>query len=394
MSAILKKPSARKKIIFTYLIFSINGMTALSVGLILPFVRDAHNFSYSFAGMLISVHAVGYLTASFTAGLLPKYIGFKQSCLIFSSTLFFSFALLSASNNQLIIILAFILTGLARGSTSNFCNIIINNLAPGVVWLISGMHSMFAIGALLLPLFLTFLTSINSDHWIYIVYFMMVMGLLSFSLYSVLPLQNEKKQASKQDNSFGFLKNPTFYLVTGTLFFYLCAEQGVIGWLVTYFRNTGLLTGNIAQIMSSVLWIAILIGRLLTTYLSTLVAKGKLLLTMGFGLVIFFTILMFSSSTLWIIIGILGFGLSMSGIYATTVSYAGKLIRDYSMTWSVILTFASLGNILMPSIIGAVADFAGIVAGISSIIFALVLALVFIIALIIYTKKQIKSEHI
>jgi len=392
MSQILNNTLHKKQITYCYTIFIINGMLALSVGLLLPFIRERADLSYAFAGVLISFHSIGYIFASFTAGLLPLKIGRKKSALIFNSSLALSFVLMILSNNHALLLLSFALTGVARGSTSNFATQFINKIAPGVAWIINGLHAMFAVGAFTLPLMLTFLTSTNSDNWFLLIYFMIIMGIVSWLLFFFIPIKEDVATKKSASTSYEFLKSPIFYLVSATLFFYLCAEQGVIGWLVTYFRNTGLLSYDFSQIMSSVLWVMILIGRLSVAWLSTKVAREVLLLGMGIGLVVFFTTLMLASSTLWIFIGVMGFGLSMSGVYATAVTYAGVLMKDYAMTWSFILTFASLGSITMPTVIGTVAHHAGIHAGMATITIAVTIALFFICALIIYSKKLEKQS--
>ena len=91
--------------------------------------------------------------------------------------------------------------------------------------------------------------------------------------------------------------------------------------------------------------------------------------------------------------GIVGFGYSMAGIYPTTVSFAGKLLQKYSMAWSFILTTASFGSILMPSVIGKIAAGAGIAVGMSSVAVVLVIDFVCIIALCIYSVRS-QKKHI
>lgn len=107
----------------------------------------------------------------------------------------------------------------------------------------------------------------------------------------------------------------------------------------------------------------ILAGRLTTVYLSDKVRKGTLL-------------------------GIMGFGYSMAGIYPSAVSFAGHLNRRYNMSWSFMLTLASLGSILMPTIIGKIADTAGIVYGMSSIVVVIIIDMVFIAMLTAYMRKN------
>ena len=143
-----------------------------------------------------------------------------------------------------------------------------------------------------------------------------------------------------------------------------------------------------SQIMPSSQWIMILFGRLTVAVLSTRVAKAKLLRIMGFGFTAFFFVLLFSRTTPLIVFGIVGFGFSMSGIYATTISFAGKLIEKYGMAWSFLLTMASFGSILMPIVIGAIADKAGIVSGMSSLVVVILIDICMILLLTTYANKH------
>lgn len=162
----------------------------------------------------------------------------------------------------------------------------------------------------------------------------------------------------------------------------------MIGWMITYFKDTGLLNATLSQITASVLWIMILAGRLTAAWLSTRVRKEKLLVVMGLGLTLFFFILLFSRTTGIILIAIMGFGYSMAGIYPTTVSVGGRIIKQYDMAWSFMLTMASLGSILMPSIIGKIAEQAGIFYGMSSIVVVVFIDLAFIIWLYVSQRNK------
>lgn len=357
----------RKQFLSSYGVFIINGMLALSIGSLLPFIRDARGLSYAFCGLIVSLHSVGQLVASFVAGMLPALLGRKRSILFFNAFFALSYAMIIFGKSAILAALAYFMTGLARGATSNYCNAVINDLAPGKAAILNGLHAMFSIGAFLFPLLLTALTAIDADNWVIACYFLLAMGILSWCLYYMMPVEDV---ASKQDkgSDFGFLKEPFCYICTATLFFYLCAEQGVIGWMVTYFKDTGLLSASLSQITASVLWIMILAGRLTTAWLSERFPKERLLLLMGAGIVLFFLLLLFSRSTALIVLGIMGFGYSMAGIYPTTVSFCGPIIKKYPIAWSYILTIASIGTIVMPSVVGKIAESSGIFLGMSSIV--------------------------
>lgn len=391
MAGHLKTAEEKKQLIFTYLAFMLNGMLALSIGSLLPFIRESKGLNYAFAGMIVSLHSVGNLVSSFASGTLSVFLGRKKSILLFNACYALSYILIISGNNNALLALAFLMTGLARGASSNFGNYTVNSLAPGKAGFLNALHAMFSIGAFSFPIFLTLLTRTNAAGWVYACYFLIAMGVLSWLLYFLIPLsENEVKKnvEKKKESNFGFFKEPLFYLCTFTLFFYLCAEQGVIGWLITYFVDTGLLSSSLSQLMASVLWVMILAGRLTVAGVSGKVQKEKLLVIMGIGFVCFFFWLLFSKSTAPIIIGIMGFGYSMAGIYPTTVSFCGRLIQKYAIAWSFILTMASFGSILMPMIIGNIAESAGIAYGMSSIVVVVLIDLALIITLNLYIRKH------
>ena len=251
-----------RQFLCSYGVFIINGMLALSIGSLLPYIRDSRGLAYAFCGMIVSLHSVGNLISSFACGALSEVWGRKKSILFFNSFIALSYLVILLSDNNFMLALAFFLTGMARGATSNFCNTSINELAPGKASLLNGLHAMFAVGAFTFPLLLLAMTRTNSDNWIYACSFMLIMGVLSWVMYFMIPdsVKEKKEEQIKKAADFAFFKEPLFYLCTLTLFFYLCAEQGVIGWMITYFKDTGLLPASLSQVTASLLWVMILAG--------------------------------------------------------------------------------------------------------------------------------------
>lgn len=386
-----KDKQKKRQFINSYGTFLLNGMLSLSIGSLLPYIRDARGLEYAFCGLIVSLHSVGNLVASFASGALPALIGRKRSILLFNAAYAVSYLLIIFGGNNLCIALAFFMTGLARGATSNCGNTTVNQLAPGQAWILNGLHAMFSVGAFLFPLILTVLAGNGGENWIYVCYFMLAMGVISWLLYLGIPMeQSAAAKGKERGGGLAFFREPLFYLCTLTLFFYLCAEQGVIGWLVTYFMDTGLLDASLSQMTASVQWAMVLTGRLLTAWLSVRAPKERLMRLMGVGLVLFFGVLITGMSPVQIMIGIMGFGISMAGIYPTTVSFSGLMMEDYPMAWSYILTMASIGSVLMPSVIGKIADAAGIAVGMSSVGVVVVIDFVFILILtaFVHTKGE------
>ena len=384
-----KDKQKKRQFINSYGTFLLNGMLSLSIGSLLPYIRDARGLEYAFCGLIVSLHSVGNLAASFASGALPALIGRKRSILLFNAAYAVSYLLIIFGGNNLCIALAFFMTGLARGATSNCGNTTVNQLAPGQAWILNGLHAMFSVGAFLFPLILTVLAGNGGENWIYVCYFMLAMGVISWLLYLGIPMeQSAAAKGKERGGGLAFFREPLFYLCTLTLFFYLCAEQGVIGWLVTYFKDTGLLDASLSQMTASVQWVMVLTGRLLTAWLSVKVPKERLMRLMGVGLVLFFGVLITGTSPVQIMIGIMGFGISMAGIYPTTVSFSGLMMEDYPMAWSYILTLASIGSVLMPSVIGKIADTAGSAVGMSSVGVVVVIDFVFILILTAFVRRR------
>lgn len=383
----------KKQLCFSYGVFMINGMLALSTGSLLPYIRQARGLDYAFGGLLVSLHSVGNLISSFFAGMLQGVLGRKKSILVFNAGFALSFLLILFGKTPFLMAVAFILTGLARGASSNFNNTTINEIAPGKASILNGLHAMFSIGAFLFPLLFMLLTTGNENGWILAVYFMLAMGILNWLLYLCYPLEEGEQKKddrgkAKGESPWQFFREPLFYLCVGTLFFYLCVEQGVIGWLITYFQDTEIMSASLAQVMASVLWVMMLAGRLTVAYLSARVDKNKLMRCMGIGFCIFCLILLISKNIAVIVPGLMGFGLSMAGIYPTTVSFAGKLMKQYTYAWSFILTFASMGSILMPSVIGMIANHAGIASGMSTVAVVAAVDMFLIFLLTNYEKRH------
>ena len=215
MIQLFNNKTQNKQLLCNYGVFIINGMLALSIGSLLPYIRDTRGLEYAFCGMILSLHSVGNLISGFISGALPAVLGRKKSILLFNAFFALSYLVIIFSDNNYLLALAFLLTGMARGATSNFCNQSINELAPGKASLLNGLHAMFAIGAFVFPLLLLALTSADPSNWIYACYFMLAMGILSWILYFIVPVSNDpvKRKPDRQLPDSPFLRSHYFIFV-------------------------------------------------------------------------------------------------------------------------------------------------------------------------------------
>lgn len=363
-----------------YYIFFVNGMLALLIGSLLPYIQESYNLDYLFCGILVSAHALGNLCSSFLGCILPIKIGRKNTLLLLGAFGVISFVLMTLNGSHYILLSAFFFTGINRGAVSNFNNSVMNDVATGKAWALNLLHAFFSVGAFSAPILVLFITKNTHQNWFFVALIEAILIIISLLVVFFMNVPNNylaKKDSGLTDWS--FVKNKYFLVATAILFTYLCAEQAINGWLVTYLKDSKVLSSEFSQIMTSVLWLVILVGRLITAILSTKVKKQYLLLGTGIGYIIFALILLFIHQSLITSIGVIGVGLSMAGIYATTISGVGEVLKKYPAALSILLTVGGLGATIMPSIVGAVAGKIGIEGGMGVIILAVCLNLFFII---------------
>lgn len=356
--------------------FFVNGMLSLMLGAVMPAILTDFNLGYDKGGMLLSFQSIGNLIASFLGGIIPVYLGRKNSIVMLSSMSALGFAGMVLTKSPVILLIMFFMTGIGRGSVSNINNAIVNDVSDGKPGPLNILHTFFAVGAFMAPFIASWCFN-RGLGWKYAISIVAVLAVTMVIIFSVMRIDNVKgKKKSKTEGeraSLNFLKNTDFYLSSGILFFYVGAEYAVNGWIVTYLKDTGIMSTSLAQKILSILWIVIIFGRLFCAYISKIVDKKIILLISSTGAILFFVLFMMCSN-IWAIVGcILGLGFCLSGIYPTTIANVGSVIKGSGLAMGILLAVAGLGGIIMPYITGAVAEKIGITGGMIAITVAIVL---------------------
>lgn len=379
-------------ILCCFFIFFVNGIYSMIFGSILPYISDANNLNDTVSGMLISSHQAGNLIAGLIAGLLPYYLGRKNSIIFLSSFVIVGFLLIVFTGQPWLLMAAFFFTGISRGSISNFNNKMVNDVSDSSPSALNFLHSLFAVGALLSPfMVLIAMTFLPENGWKVVCLIIVGLILISQLLFSKMTLDDNRpvKRKKTSGGNYNFFKSRSFWVTVVILFFYLCAESAITGWIVKYFVDANIMTVGRAQVIASLLWFAILIGRLGCTFYGHLLQKRHLLLLISTSASIFYILLMASQNFLMIAISVFFLGVSMGGIYPTAMTIAGDSIKEYPMAMGWLLVIGGIGGITMPIVTGVLSTNYGVFAGMSAIILAIVLMLV---GVIIYNLLSRKNE--
>ena len=386
-----KQKKMLKCVLFT---FFVSGAASQPLGSFIPFLRDAYGFRYDLSGILLSCQSAGNVITILITGFLPYYIGRRKTVLLTAGWMAVAYLIfVSGLGSPSLMVAAFLMTGLARGGNSNFSNTMVSTL-PGETTVkgINLLHGCFAIGALLSPIVLVMITERWPDYgWRIMAGLLAVLCICQIIVYLTMPVPDMaagKKGVRSADRS--FLKKRTFWMGTAMLFFYISTEYAIVGWLVTYFQDSGLLSDNAAQLMNSLFWLLMFIGRMIGASVVGRIPKEKLLLIDGFGLCAFFLLMFFSRSAVPIIIGIIGVGLFMATVYTCAFSFGSECVKGNDLGCSLMIFAGSVGGIITPALVGLVAEKRGISAGMGLVAAYTGLLLVSIL-LSVYLKGREKT---
>ena len=349
----------------TLFVFFVSGASSVLLGNLMPFLREVYGFSYAHQGLLLSLPSWGNLVSIFLTGYMPTFIGRRKTVLLTAVWMALAFAVFTTGlGGAALLPVACLMTGIARGGNTNFSNTMMSTL-PGNKSAIGYnlLHGAFAVGAVLSPLLLIACTRNDNGGWRIMTAGIMVLCLVQLCVYAKMRLPAEKITKSIKQVDRSFLKNRNFWLGAMILFFYISAEYAIVNWLVTYFKDTGILSAQVSQLMTSLLWVVIFIGRMIGAALVGRVPRKYILLADGIGLLCFFMLVFFSRSELPIFIGIMGVGLFMATIYTSALALGTESIRGNDVGVSTMILIGSTGGIITPAVVGVVAERAGIQTG-------------------------------
>ena len=378
--------------------FFCNGMIALTQGSMMPDMKAAYGLTDTAGGLMLSAHSIGNLVAGFLSGVVGVYLGRKKTVIMLSSLAFIGMFLIAVQGVPGLLFFAFILTGVGRGSVSNFNNGTVNAITGGSASASNLLHAVFAVGAITAPM--AFLLLRNAIGWRAGVLLVVACGALSvLNLTRVtvpddVPAKKSGSDHAGRSGGFGFMKEPAFLVLAGMMLFYLCSEYAINGWLVSYIQHKDALLQNFgatgealdaavraySQTMATLLWTVILVGRLTCAWLSRRVAPKKLMLICSALEAGCFAVLLFSATIPAVTVSVAGLGFFMSGICPMIYADAAEYTNAYPMATGILLSFGSAGGIAMPTVVGALADSYGFSGGMLAILAAIALLVVFAVA--------------
>ena len=366
-----------------FLIFLISGICAISTGVVVTILQEAYGFAYGMTGTLLSLMSIGNLISGFAAGVFPGKIGMKKTAGILTAGYCVGYLLMGVTGALAVLAAAFFLVGMAKGTTINMCTILVGNHSKNRTRGMNIMHGCYALGALLCPFLIA--AALGAGQWVPM-YLLAACGAGLWLLFLAVPME-EGGGKEKQKTDWSFLKNRKFWLLTGLIFCQNAAETSVTGWMVTYFKDSGIISGTLSTYTVTVMWGATLIARMLIAFVLPLKDVYGAMIKMSLGCILFYALLMTAGTQTMAIVLLFAFAFAMAGMNPTAVACAGRMTNVTTM--GVMLPAASAGAIVMPWLIGIIAEHLGLTAGMASNVVPCAGMLLFSIAV----KKLAQKEE-
>lgn len=342
------------------LAFFLSGICSISSGVVVSILRERYGFSYSLTGTFLSLLSIGNMAAGFLTGIMTEKSGMRRTVLTMSLGYFLGYGLMSLFGAPGILMAAFLLAGFGKGNAINTCTILVGNHSKNRARGMSLMHASYALGALLCPFLISALEGVS---WNAPIAAISLTGLCMWLVFlsARLPGIATDSTGKKQKADLSFLKSGSFWILTALVFCQNAAEQSVNGWLVTYFKDQQILSGTLSTYTVTVMWGATLICRLLLAFVFKIRNIFKVLTIMGLGCTVLYLVLMQSSTPIAAILALFAFAFAMAGVNPLAVAGVGEQMS--AMSIGILLPMGGIGAIVMPMIIGFVADSVNLHAG-------------------------------
>jgi MFS transporter, FHS family, glucose/mannose:H+ symporter len=364
------------------------GVVLITLGSILPALRDKFKIDDLIAGKLTLILAFGILIGSLVFGPVADRRGYKILLVITTLLVGLAFQGLAFAESWFLIQVSIFIIGFAGGIINGTTNAMVADISTGDKGAnLSLLGVFFGIGALGMPLLL----GILSKQFQYPV-------ILSFTgLFMLLPVVyfiGIRFPVPKQSKGFPvkegimLIKEPILLLISFFLFFQSGTEALVNNWITTFLQAELKFTQENSLFILSCFVGGLTVSRLLLGFIlkklsSYNVMLASLLITAAGS------ILLFYASTFTVaLIAMVIMGVGLAAGFPVMLGYAGQLYPNLSATaFSIALVIALIGNMLINYFFGFMSN----KYGISRLPFCLLAGIACMFVLLLFIRSRISK---
>ncbi len=348
------------------------GMTITSTGPALPHIIDEYEVSLTIAGTLFAFLALGRVIGVASGGVISDYTGRKLVMVLGNALLSLGLLGFAMANIWIINTIAIFLAGMGVGFTDGGSNAVVADIFPEKRgFALNRLHAFFGIGCLIGPTIAGILLT-TGYSWRIIFYIVGVFS-LAMLIYSAgieypkitREKVNQGKVKESSDNSsdgkFTFFNSFNFWLLAMVMFVYTGVGSGIIGWVNQYLEDVIRFSTGYASAVLALYNLGITGGRFGWSMFSDKIGYQRTILICGIGA--FFSIIFatLAGSFVTVAAGYLITGFFLSSLYPTSVAYGSDIFPNkIGMISGTLITFAAIGSMVVPFLIGGIGDMLGL----------------------------------
>jgi fucose permease len=387
------KPSKTTIFLLTagcFLSFFVFGFTDNLKGPTLPSMLAELHISYGTGGNIFFGEYLGFLIATLITGILADRFGLKSVILLAGVFLGIGVSGYSFFQSAILLSGSLFVLGMGLGSLELGPNAIIVSLHHERKGLyLNLMAVLHGLGSLVAPLFAGWLLSLTISWRVIYRWDILLIGLFVFIfIFLRFPKAEEKAQLDFRHIPQIAFKGqlPWFYIA---ILFYVAVEIGIGSWLVTFLQKIHNVSVTASTQSLSLFFVMLTIGRLLGGFFVQRVGYVRSILLMAVGAMFCIIAGLFGPKEVSFLLPITGFFLSI--MFPTfTAAVSDTHTENGNTILGVLYTFAGLGGVLGPWLIGWTSDLLGLRIGFSMI--AIFMAAV-LVSLIILVKGEPNGQN-
>lgn len=350
-------------------VFFILGFIPASLGPALPILMQHTGSQLGDMGWLFSARSLGYLVGSFQRGRLYDRVPGHRLMAVLLLVLAGVTVIVPTLPALSILAAAYLLLGAIGGALDLGGNSLLVWVHRHVVTrAMNGMHFCFGLGSLAAPAVIA-QTAWTNARMQAGYGFMAALALPVVVWLLCVPSPAGKVPAQNLPTSAGNWKTAGLFALF--LFLYGGVETGFGGWIFTYTVRVNLAGEVMAAYLTSAFWTAFTLGRLVAIPVATRRRLPTIMAASLLGAVLSLsTILIWPSSSVALLGGTLGAGLSLASITPSMLSLAQAHlpIKGRAIRW--LFAAFGLGGMSIPWLLGRVLESQGPQAGMAAIFLA------------------------
>ena len=333
------------------------GLTTLgSVAFIL---KERFNLNDIASGTLFSILPSGILAGSLLFGPISDRYGYKLMLAISCICMFAGFEGIAFANSLPVLKLSVFLFGLGGGAINGGTSAVMSDISKSKGAALSLLGVFFGVGALSMPFMLGLLTHTSPTNIISFAGLLSLLAALFFLLIRFPP--PKQKQGFPLGGSLRMLKNNILLIIAFFLFCQSSFEGIVNNWTTSYLvehlyvpKDKALYA--LTLYLAGMTVIRLLIGTVVRSVSSRILLFGSLAF-ICLGCFLLYTGTGFETA----VTGLICFGIGLGGNFPIMLGFVGTRFAQLSGTaFSVVLTIALIGNILVNYLMGIIAQSYGI----------------------------------